>query len=115
MGPEVLLRCTSYFSFSTLSSSIHANTESRLQALTLRFSNKIRRLTASDQVINKAGVVGWTQSVLVPELAMRLVKEDMNVSDDIARQIMRDSINIGELLNANPNDVVPVPRKEETT
>ncbi|RJE20501.1 hypothetical protein PHISCL_07171 [Aspergillus sclerotialis] len=86
-----------------------------LQALTRRFSQKIRRLAASDQIINKAGVVGYTQSVLVPELAMRLVKEDMNVSDDIARQIMRDSINVGELLNANPNDVVPVPEKEEET
>ena len=59
--------------------------------------------------------MGYTQSVLVPELAMRLVKEDMNVSDEIARQIMRDSINIGELLNANPDDVVPVPEKEEET
>lgn len=87
-------------------------TRSRLQALTIRFSHKIRRQAARDQIINKAGVVGYTQSVLVPELAMRLVKEDMGVGDDTARQIMRDSINIGEALNADPNDVVPVPAEE---
>lgn len=84
----------------------------RLQALTIRFSNKIRRLAASDQIINKAGVVGYTQSVLVPELAMRLVKEDMNVGDDTARQIMRESIDIGEIFNSVPDDVVPVPEEE---
>lgn len=39
---------------------------------------------------------------------MRLVKEDMNVDDDGARQIMRESIDIGEKMNPAPNDVVPV-------
>lgn len=87
-------------------------TRPRLQALTIRFSHKIRRLAASDQVVHKAGVVGYTQSVLVPELAMRLVKEDMNVGDDTARQIMRESIEIGEIFNSVPDDVVPVPEEE---
>lgn len=81
----------------------------RLQALTRHFSRKIHRLASSDQIANKTGVVGYAQYVLVPELAMRLVKEDMNVDDEGARQIMRESIDIGEKMNPAPNDVVPVP------
>lgn len=57
-------------------------------------------------------MVPYSQAVLVPELAARLIKEDMDVDDDSARQIMRESIDIGEKLNAAPNDTVPV--TEET-
>lgn len=85
----------------------------RLQAVTTRFSHKLRRLATSDHIVKTAGVAGYAQSVLVPELAMRLVKEDMQVSDESARQIMRDSIDVGEKLNAAPNDEVPMPPAEE--
>lgn len=81
----------------------------RLQALTTRFSRKLRRLAASDHIVKSAGVVGYAQAVLVPELAVRLVKEDMGVSDEDARQILRDSIDLGEKLNFALNDNVPIP------
>ncbi|KAE8151883.1 RTC4-like domain-containing protein [Aspergillus avenaceus] len=80
-----------------------------LQALTERFSRKLRRLAVDDHIVKTAGVVGYAQAVLVPELAVRLVKEDMAVSDDVARQILRESIDIGEKLNPAQNDVVPIP------
>lgn len=57
-------------------------------------------------------MVPYSQAVLVPELAVRLIKEDMDVDDDSARQIMRESVDIGEKLNPAPNDTVPV--TEET-
>ncbi|RHZ66391.1 RTC4 family protein [Aspergillus thermomutatus] len=85
----------------------------RLQALTARFSRKLRRLAAEDHIVKKAGPVIYAQAVLVPELAVRLVKEDMGVDVDSARQILRESIEIGEKLNFAPNDVVPIPVEPE--
>lgn len=58
-------------------------------------------------------MVGYAQAVLVPELALRLVKEDMGVNDDSARQILRESIDIGEKVNFALNDVVPIPVEDE--
>ncbi|KAJ5157197.1 uncharacterized protein N7482_008297 [Penicillium canariense] len=84
-----------------------------LQALTDRFALKLRRLATSDHIVKQAGVVGYAQSVLVPELAVRLVKEDMGVSDDTARQILRESIALGEKLNPALDDVVPIPDELE--
>ncbi|KAF5860279.1 hypothetical protein ETB97_001757 [Aspergillus alliaceus] len=84
-----------------------------LQALTVRFSRKLRRLAVSDHIVKLAGVVGYAQAVLVPELAVRLVKDDMEVNDDTARQILRDSIDIGERLNFELNDKVPMPKEPE--
>ncbi|KAJ5308894.1 hypothetical protein N7508_004273 [Penicillium antarcticum] len=80
-----------------------------LQAVIDRFSLRLRRLATSDHIAKTAGVAGYAQSVLVPELAVRLVKEDMNVSDEAARQILRESIEIGERLNPALNDVIPIP------
>ncbi|KAL2012968.1 hypothetical protein VTN00DRAFT_493 [Thermoascus crustaceus] len=84
-----------------------------LNAVTTRFSKKLRRLAATDNVIKTAGVTIYAQAVLVPELSVLLVKEDMNVNDEDARQILRESIDIGEKVNYAPNDVVPVPPEEK--
>lgn len=81
--------------------------------MTTRFSRKLRRLAADDNIVKKAGVVPYAQAVLVPELAMRLVKEDMGVDDDAARVIIRESIEIGEKVNFEPNDTVPIPAEEQ--
>lgn len=81
---------------------------SSLDAIVARFSRSLRRLSATDRLVKTAGVAGYAQCVLVPELAMRLVKQDMGVDDEGARQIMRDSMHIGQRLNPEANDVVPV-------
>ncbi|KAJ5106496.1 hypothetical protein N7456_003171 [Penicillium angulare] len=81
---------------------------SRLDAVMHRFSVKLRRLAKDDSLVTKVGVVGYAQSVLVPELALRLIMEDMNVQTDVAREIMRESIDIGQKLNPQQDDVVPV-------
>ena len=85
----------------------------RLQAVMNRFSVKLRRLSTNDKIVQAAGVAGYAQSVLVPELAAQLVKEDMGVSDEVARQILRDSIDLGEKLNPAVDDYVPVPDEAE--
>ncbi|KAK9854701.1 uncharacterized protein MYU51_003941 [Penicillium brevicompactum] len=79
-----------------------------LDALVDRFSRSLRRLSATDRLVKTAGVAGYAQCVLVPELAMRLVKQDMSVDDEGARQIMRESMHIGQRLHPEGNDVVPV-------
>ncbi|KAL4997343.1 RTC4-like domain-containing protein [Aspergillus recurvatus] len=87
--------------------------ERMLQMITTRYPRKLRRLAAEDNIVKQAGVVGYTQAVLVPELAIRLIKEDMGVDDASARKIMRDSIDIGEKINPAPNDIVPVEEESE--
>jgi hypothetical protein len=77
-----------------------------MDTIITRFASKIRNLTPSDRLMKAAGVSGFVQSVLVPELTVMLVKEDMVVGDDDARRIMRESMEIGELLNEQPDDVV---------
>ncbi|KAL2871067.1 RTC4 family protein [Aspergillus lucknowensis] len=84
-----------------------------LQAITSRFARKLRRLAAEDHIVKQAGVVVYAQAVLVPELAVRLIKEDMKVDDDSARQIMRESIEVGEKLNFALNDTVPVTEEKD--
>ncbi|KAJ5678838.1 hypothetical protein N7462_007082 [Penicillium macrosclerotiorum] len=86
-----------------------------LQAVTDRFSLRLRRLATSDHIVKTAGVVGYAQSVLVPELAVCLVKEDMGVSEETARQILRESISLGEKLHPAVDDVVPIPDNVDET
>ncbi|KAJ5629170.1 hypothetical protein N7528_002827 [Penicillium herquei] len=73
-----------------------------------RFAVKLRRLTKDDNLATKVGIVGYAQSVLVPELAVRLIMEDMDVSADGAREIMRESVDIGQKLNPQQDDVVVI-------
>ena len=70
------------------------------------FSSQIRRLAASDKIISSGGVSGYVQAVLVPELAVLLVKEDMRVDDEEARGILQESIEIGDLLNEEEEEVI---------
>ncbi|KAJ5636618.1 uncharacterized protein N7484_009931 [Penicillium longicatenatum] len=73
-----------------------------------RFGVRLRRLAKDDALVAKVGVAGYAQSVIVPELATRLIKEDMGVDASVARGIMRESIEIGQKLNPQLDDVVPV-------
>ncbi|KAJ5446431.1 hypothetical protein N7491_002513 [Penicillium cf. griseofulvum] len=78
-----------------------------LEAIIRRFSVVIRRLATTDELIKTAGVAGYTQSVLVPELAVLMVKDDMKVNDEDARRIMRESMEIGHRVHPDLN-VVPI-------
>ena len=85
----------------------------RLDAIITRYAAKIRRLSFSDNQVKAAGgVSGFAQAVLVPELTVMLIKEDMSVEDDRARQILRESMEIGDLVNDEENDVVEWTRED---
>jgi hypothetical protein len=51
-------------------------------------------------------VTDYVQNVLVPELAVRLIGEDMAIGAEEARQVMGDSAGLGDLLNEEVEDVV---------
>lgn len=78
------------------------------------FAPKVRRLAASDKLIASAGVAGYVQAVLAPELAVMLVMEDMRVDEDEARAILRDSKEIGDLLNEEEDEVIRDEDEKET-
>ncbi|KAJ5400756.1 hypothetical protein N7465_011245 [Penicillium sp. CMV-2018d] len=83
-----------------------------LETIIRRFSVVVRRLATTDELIKTAGVAGYTQSVLVPELAVLMVKDDMKVNDEDARRIMRESMDIGGRVHPDLN-VVPIPEDVE--
>ncbi|KAF7540832.1 hypothetical protein G7054_g1076 [Neopestalotiopsis clavispora] len=71
-----------------------------------RFSDTVRKRAIEDRLVSSRGYTGYVQAVLVPEMAVCLIKEDMRVDEDEARQILSDSRDIGELVNEETKDIV---------
>lgn len=63
------------------------------------FEDSLREKAVSDRVISGRGPMAFVQTVLVAELAVRLIQEDMDVSAKEAREIMEESKALGELLH----------------
>ncbi|KAL8876668.1 MAG: hypothetical protein Q9198_005176 [Flavoplaca austrocitrina] len=78
----------------------------RMDYLMERFASRIRRLAGTDRLVSASGVAGYVQGVLVPELAVMLVKDDMRVDDEQARVILKESTDIGNLLNEEEDEVI---------
>ena len=58
------------------------------------------RWMPKDRLLRMVGVGAYVVTVLVPELAVMLIKEDMKVDDDeTARQILQKSAGLGETLH----------------
>lgn len=55
------------------------------------FGSKLRRRAVADRLARATGICSYVITVLVPELAMILVKDDMKVCDRSAREILRES------------------------
>jgi hypothetical protein len=74
------------------------------------FADDLRDLAVSDSLIGASGVAGgvsgFVQAVLVPEVAVALVKDDMGVGETRAREILKESLELGELLNEEAQEVV---------
>ncbi|KAI5466637.1 RTC4-like domain-containing protein [Mariannaea sp. PMI_226] len=67
--------------------------------LVVEFGDLLKKMAVSDRVISGRGSAAFIESVLVAELAVRLIQEDMEVSIMEARNIMEESKAIGVLLN----------------
>ncbi|KAL8994394.1 MAG: hypothetical protein Q9169_005629 [Polycauliona sp. 2 TL-2023] len=74
--------------------------------LMARFASRIRKLAGTDRLVSAAGVAGFVQGVLVPEMAVMLVKVDMQVDEEQARVILTESSEIGNLLNEEEDEVI---------
>ena len=70
------------------------------------FSSKLRRIGRNDKLISTSGVSGYVQAVLAPELAVMLVMDDMKTDQDGARQILQDSVDIGNLLHEEEDEML---------
>ena len=70
------------------------------------FAPAIGRLAISDKLISSAGVAGYVQAVLAPELAVRLVMEDLGLDEEGARGVLRDSKEVGELLWEEEDEII---------
>lgn len=85
----------------------------RMENIIRHFSHKIRRRAASDSLVSTGGVSAFVQAVLTPELAVMLVREDMKTDDEGARAVLRDSAEVGHLLNEEEDEVIQDPESED--
>ncbi|KAK3300062.1 RTC4-like domain-containing protein [Chaetomium fimeti] len=74
--------------------------------LICEFAALLRRRSVEDRLIAARGHTMYLQAVLVPELAVRLIMEDMGVGVEEAREILTESSAVGELLNDEIPDVI---------
>ncbi|KAK2030725.1 hypothetical protein LX32DRAFT_614993 [Colletotrichum zoysiae] len=70
------------------------------------FSSILRERAVEDRTISSRGYSSYVEAVLVPELAVQLICEDMEVKVDEARRILEDSKWIGDLLHEDVGDTV---------
>ncbi|RDA87952.1 hypothetical protein CP532_3408 [Ophiocordyceps camponoti-leonardi (nom. inval.)] len=63
------------------------------------FGELLKRKAVSDRVIAGRGAAAFIQCVLVAELAVRLIRDDMDVSAEDARGILEESKALGEILH----------------
>ncbi|ROV97283.1 hypothetical protein VSDG_04700 [Cytospora chrysosperma] len=64
------------------------------------FSALLRERAPRYKLISARGYTGFVQSVLVPELAVKLIQEDMSLGDEeAARVVMEESRAIGEIIH----------------
>lgn len=63
------------------------------------FGDLLKEKAVDDRVIAGRGSAAFIQSVLVAELAVQLIKDDMRVSVDEARDILEESKALGEMVH----------------
>lgn len=78
-----------------------------------KFASRIRRLAGTDKLVSAAGVSGFVQAVLAPELVLMLVKDDMHVDDEQARVILEESSETGHLLNEEEDEAIQDAEEDE--
>lgn len=79
------------------------------EMVTETFSRLLRERAPTDTRISGRGYTGFVQSVLVPELAVKLIQEDLSLVRDKAREVMVESRELGEILNDEKRQSQPRP------
>ncbi len=70
------------------------------------FQTLLRTCAVQDRLISARGSMAFVQTVMVPELAVRLIMDDMKAGEERARAILYESAPLGELLSEDIPDVV---------
>ena len=74
-------------------------------------STEIKRCT--DPVVQSSGPATFVQAVLVPEVAVRLIMEDLRIDWEDAEEVRERTFEIGALLNEEVEDRVEVADEDE--
>ena len=79
------------------------------------FASKLRRRSSTDSLISSRGISNYVQAVLVPELATLLVMDDLKVDAERAREVLQDSVELGNFLNEEEDEVIKDPETDDIT
>jgi RTC4-like domain len=71
-----------------------------------KFTQLLKRRMVVDRLLAARGFAHYVECVIVPEVAVKLIMEDMNCGAERAREIMTTSLEVGELLSEEVRDVV---------
>jgi len=77
------------------------------------FTKLLKKRMVVDRLMAARGFTPYVEYVVVPEVAVKLIMEDMDVGEERAREIMAESLGTGELLSEEIRDVVPRKGSEE--
>ena len=89
------------------------------QIIQERLEKQLNHIARKNELVRDAGVGGYVQAVLVPELFVVLVKEDMKgtekkeMSDEKAREVLNESMEFGILLNGEEEDAIDAIEDED--
>ncbi|KAA8573988.1 hypothetical protein EYC84_005527 [Monilinia fructicola] len=78
-----------------------------------KFTPKLKKRAPIDRLIAARGPTAFVESVVVPEVTVLLIKEDMKVDEEAAREILQESREIGDLVNEEIKDVVKLKPKKQ--
>jgi hypothetical protein len=78
-----------------------------------KFTPLLKRRMVVDRLMAARGFTPYVEYVVVPEVAIKLIMEDMKCEADRAREIMSESLEVGELLSEEIKDIVARKGSEE--
>lgn len=78
----------------------------RNKAISNDFSHFLRQHASNKLMVQVSSMAGYIQTVLVPEAAVMLIMEDMNVDQAKAIEVLEESHDFGNLLNPADDDDV---------
>lgn len=74
-------------------------TPSRRAQIIREFESQFPRRRRRNQALRRTGFTDFVSKVLVPELAAKLIEEDMGVDGGKAREILRESVALGGIVH----------------
>jgi hypothetical protein len=73
--------------------------------ITQHYSDQIRQRAKVDPLIAARDVSGFVQMVLAPELATKLIMDDMGITFEEALDILKESAELGEMVNDSSESI----------